>query len=178
MGSVMTFLFLFYLFSYSYANVIVIGAGAAGLSAATELKKAGILVRILEARERIGGRINTDFEHFGYPVELGAVLITEQKDNPLVSKANENGVRLVDVDFSKVKFFGADGVSLGNVYPSIIKVFENYVLFVKFNYEKLKNFSVRHSLMRFIMQNKLTLYQKSFFFLLATFSICLENTTI
>ena len=40
-------------------DVIVIGAGAAGLAAASKLTRAGINVHILEARDRIGGRIYT-----------------------------------------------------------------------------------------------------------------------
>lgn len=38
------------------ASVVVLGAGLAGLSAAYELKKAGYAVRVLEARDRVGGR--------------------------------------------------------------------------------------------------------------------------
>lgn len=41
------------------ADVIVIGAGLSGLTAAYELEQAGLKVAILEARERIGGRILT-----------------------------------------------------------------------------------------------------------------------
>lgn len=40
-------------------GVIIIGAGAAGLMAAREVSKIGIQVGILEARNRIGGRIHT-----------------------------------------------------------------------------------------------------------------------
>jgi monoamine oxidase len=40
-------------------QVIIIGAGAAGLAAAAQLKAAGITPLILEARDRIGGRILT-----------------------------------------------------------------------------------------------------------------------
>jgi phytoene dehydrogenase-like protein len=40
-------------------DVIVIGAGAAGLAAAAELGRAGLSVTILEARDRIGGRMFT-----------------------------------------------------------------------------------------------------------------------
>ena len=39
------------------ANTIIIGAGACGLMAARELAKAGKKITILEARQRIGGRI-------------------------------------------------------------------------------------------------------------------------
>ncbi len=58
------------------SSVIVIGAGAAGLNAAHLLSKAGRQVRILEARNRIGGRIHTiDQKPFTSPVELGAEFI-------------------------------------------------------------------------------------------------------
>jgi monoamine oxidase len=58
------------------ADVIVVGAGAAGISAAVALAARGLSVTILEARERIGGRIFTlrDAKHQA-PVELGAEFI-------------------------------------------------------------------------------------------------------
>ena len=42
------------------ADVVVIGAGVAGLSAATRLVEAGNDVVVLEARERVGGRLWTE----------------------------------------------------------------------------------------------------------------------
>ena len=57
-------------------DVAIIGAGAAGLAAASELVRGGRSVVVLEARDRIGGRI---FSHqhpdFPYPIELGAEFI-------------------------------------------------------------------------------------------------------
>jgi len=41
------------------ADILIIGAGAAGVAAARELSVAGLNVIVPEARERIGGRINT-----------------------------------------------------------------------------------------------------------------------
>jgi monoamine oxidase len=57
-------------------SVIVIGAGAAGLAAARKLGEAGLGVLILEARDRIGGRIFTKRNNsFPFPIELGAEFI-------------------------------------------------------------------------------------------------------
>ncbi|MYC55468.1 MAG: FAD-dependent oxidoreductase [Chloroflexi bacterium] len=56
-------------------NVIVIGAGIAGLSAAHHLKQAGIDATVLEARDRIGGRVWTNRDFADIPVEFGAELI-------------------------------------------------------------------------------------------------------
>ena len=58
------------------ADVIVIGAGVAGLVAASELAETGFSVIVLEARDRIGGRIFT-LKDAGreFPIELGAEFI-------------------------------------------------------------------------------------------------------
>ena len=58
------------------AQAIVIGAGAAGLSAARDLAAAGLSVLVLEARDRVGGRVHTLHEpQLPVPVELGAEFI-------------------------------------------------------------------------------------------------------
>ncbi len=57
-------------------DVIVIGAGVAGLTAARSLSSAGLSVRLLEARDRIGGRIYTLKDpDLDIPIELGAEFI-------------------------------------------------------------------------------------------------------
>ena len=57
-------------------DVAVIGAGAAGLAAATELSRRGLSVCVLEARDRIGGRILTRHEpDLAVPLELGAEFV-------------------------------------------------------------------------------------------------------
>ncbi len=56
-------------------DIIVIGAGAAGLSAARALQDAGENVVVLEATDRIGGRIYTDRSICDIPIELGAEFI-------------------------------------------------------------------------------------------------------
>ncbi|MDE2049620.1 MAG: FAD-dependent oxidoreductase [Gammaproteobacteria bacterium] len=62
--------------SEDHQDIILIGAGAAGLAAAAALGKSGRSVLVLEARDRIGGRIWTHLEPpLAAPVELGAEFI-------------------------------------------------------------------------------------------------------
>lgn len=56
------------------AEVIVIGAGFAGLTVARELRRHGVSVLVLEARDRIGGRTWTD-SRLGRALELGGAWI-------------------------------------------------------------------------------------------------------
>ncbi len=59
-------------------RVAVIGAGLAGLTAARELADAGFEVTVLEARDRIGGRVSSrDASGFDEPIELGAMFVTD-----------------------------------------------------------------------------------------------------
>ena len=58
------------------ADVLVLGAGVAGLAAAQELSQAGLRVIVIEARDRIGGRIFTQHvPGHPLPIELGAEFI-------------------------------------------------------------------------------------------------------
>jgi monoamine oxidase len=58
------------------SDVLIIGAGAAGLAAARALSTAKLKVTVLEARNRIGGRINTHLNSdLPAPVELGAEFV-------------------------------------------------------------------------------------------------------
>jgi monoamine oxidase len=71
----------------SSVDFAVIGAGAAGLAAGERLARAGADALVLEARERIGGRLLTA-PAGGYPVDLGAEWLHSADHNPL-SKAAE-----------------------------------------------------------------------------------------
>lgn len=79
------------------ADVIVIGAGAAGLAAATVLRESGLDVVVLEARDRIGGRIDT-VSHLpsGVPIETGAEFIHGQAA-PIRALAARFELRTVDI---------------------------------------------------------------------------------
>ena len=60
-------------------DVVVVGAGVAGLTAANELTKAGASVAVLEARDRIGGRLWTDVID-GAMLELGGQWVSPDQD--------------------------------------------------------------------------------------------------
>jgi monoamine oxidase len=65
----------------SKPDVVVIGAGAAGIAAALALHDKGIGVVVLEARERIGGRVWTHRDRrIPVPIELGAEFIHGRAD--------------------------------------------------------------------------------------------------
>ncbi len=57
------------------ADVCVIGAGLAGLTAARRLSQAGRSVFVLEARDRVGGRVWTRPSATGVPVDMGGCFI-------------------------------------------------------------------------------------------------------
>jgi monoamine oxidase len=90
-------------------HVIVIGAGIAGLAAARELVASGMTVTILEARDRIGGRIWTDHSWPGVPLDLGAAWIHGVEDNPIAELADEHGIETVETQYGELWLYGSDG---------------------------------------------------------------------
>ncbi|MGB9227628.1 flavin monoamine oxidase family protein [Mycobacterium sp.] len=81
-------------------SVLVVGAGMAGLAAARSLADAGWPVRLIEARDRIGGRINTTRD-WGVPLEMGASWIHGATNNPLMELAKSAGAQLVPTAYYK-----------------------------------------------------------------------------
>ena len=71
-------------------DLIIIGAGAAGIAAAREARARGLDFRVLEARERIGGRAYTD-TGFGFPVDHGCHWLHTADLNPLTRLADTLG---------------------------------------------------------------------------------------
>ncbi|HEY6473492.1 MAG TPA: flavin monoamine oxidase family protein [Acidimicrobiales bacterium] len=73
------------------ADVCVVGAGLAGLTAARRLTQAGQSVVVLEARDRVGGRVWTQSTEGGVPVDMGGCFIGPNHER-LQALAKETGV--------------------------------------------------------------------------------------
>jgi monoamine oxidase len=78
-------------------DVLIIGAGAAGLAAARDLATAGIKVAVIEARERIGGRVYTEHvDGLDFPIELGAEFV-HGRPPALMKILDDQSMPFVDV---------------------------------------------------------------------------------
>ncbi|KAM7523912.1 hypothetical protein LguiA_013814 [Lonicera macranthoides] len=123
----------------SLPSVIVIGAGVSGISAARILRNASFKVLLLESRDRIGGRIHTDYT-FGCPVDMGASWLHGVcNENPLAPMIRRLGLTLYrtsgdnsvlyDHDLESYSLFDMDGrqvpqqmvIEVGEAFKKILK---------------------------------------------------------
>ncbi|CAF3736188.1 unnamed protein product [Rotaria socialis] len=120
-------------------DVIIVGCGSAGIAAAIDLQTVPQLkFTIVEARDRVGGRVSTDRTTFGTdkPIDLGAQWIHHYRSEHPLHKYNElctdihtknyfssrsSGTQFCDIDGTKI---GSDKVSdaekiFNNLYRTI-----------------------------------------------------------
>ena len=78
-------------------DVVVVGAGVSGLAAARALRERGVRVEVLEARDRIGGRIFTHRDpRAPAPIELGAEFMHGSAPE-VMAIVREAGLLAVDI---------------------------------------------------------------------------------
>ncbi|MBK8397501.1 MAG: outer membrane beta-barrel protein [Leptospiraceae bacterium] len=93
----------------SYKKVVIIGAGVAGLHAAKTLYDIGIRnIQIIEAKNRWGGRINTNYGFASFPIELGAEII-HGENSEFKKTVDKQRVPLIEFDASAFDYFYYQG---------------------------------------------------------------------
>ncbi|BAB50515.1 flavin monoamine oxidase family protein [Mesorhizobium japonicum] len=76
-------------------DVVIVGAGFTGLSAALELKRAGINFVLLEARDRVGGRVEAVRNGLGERIDSGGQFLCEDMPE-LMALARARGKTFVE----------------------------------------------------------------------------------
>jgi monoamine oxidase len=96
------------------SDVIVLGAGVAGLAAAARLTDAGCSVRVVEARDRVGGRVHSlRGAPWPVPVDLGAEFV-QGRIPPLFRLAQEAGLPVVELDGARWRWSAGQLSALDN----------------------------------------------------------------
>ena len=102
-------------------DALIIGGGIAGLVAACHLTDAGLRVTLLEARDRLGGRIYT--ESTGeFPVELGAEFVHGHPDE-ILAIAAEGATPIVPVQGSFRRMINGEWAEAGHLMEKIDQLF-------------------------------------------------------
>lgn len=107
-------------------KIVVIGAGISGLIAAQKLQSFGFEVLILEARDRVGGRVAT-FRKGQFISDIGAMVVTGIYGNPITILAKQ-----LDLELKKIKsqcpLFGPNGKLISKNKDEIIEREFNKIL--------------------------------------------------
>jgi monoamine oxidase len=102
-------------------DTLIIGGGIAGLSAARQLTEAGLRVTLLEARDRLGGRIYTQHAA-GFPVELGAEFV-HGRPQEIFGLAAEAAVPVVPVEGSFRRKINGAWADSGHLMENVDQLF-------------------------------------------------------
>lgn len=114
-------------------TVIVVGAGISGLAAARKLKDKGFTVQVLEAQDRVGGRLRSD-RSLGIAFDEGASWIHGIDGNPITDLAQKAGMATFHTDDESLVSYDLGGVlrseaafsSVEAEYYSILETLMNH----------------------------------------------------
>ena len=90
-------------------TVVIIGAGISGLAAAKKLKENGFDVIVLEAQDKVGGRLRTN-RTLGVAFDEGASWIHGTNGNPLTNLAQQAGMNTAFTDDESLVCYDVGGV--------------------------------------------------------------------
>lgn len=90
-------------------TVIIIGAGISGLAAAKKLKEKGFNVIVLEAQDKVGGRLRTN-RTLGVAFDEGASWIHGTNGNPITNLAQQAGMNTAFTDDESLVCYDIGGV--------------------------------------------------------------------
>lgn len=90
-------------------SIIVIGAGISGAIIAKILKDKGFNVIVLEAKNRVGGRIYTESSLLSVPVDLGAGWIHQSNGNPITELVNNFKIKSIVTDYENNQLYNTNG---------------------------------------------------------------------
>jgi len=91
-------------------TVVVVGGGISGLAAAKKLKEKGFTVIVLEAQDKVGGRIRTE-RSLGVAFDEGASWIHGPNGNPITNLASQSGANTYLTSDDSVKVFDSNGTA-------------------------------------------------------------------
>jgi monoamine oxidase len=103
------------------SRVVVVGAGFAGLGAARTLHDLGVSVMVLEARDRIGGRVHTVSLGSDAVADAGAAWLQQGPTNSLGRLADRLGLATVATDFHAPRSAAPDG-PVGDVSAALAAI--------------------------------------------------------
>ncbi|HSW69396.1 MAG TPA: FAD-dependent oxidoreductase [Gammaproteobacteria bacterium] len=145
-------------------KVIIIGAGIAGLAACSKLSELGFDARILEARNRAGGRIETDHS-LGIPFGKGAGWIHGDENNPMTELAKQFNAKMAPIDSSQFSIFDKNGLPIpNNVVEKFKSQFDKYLKDAKKSaYHSTSDISLSTALNSVIESEKFSTLEKTLF---------------
>jgi len=108
-------------------RVVVIGAGLAGLATGQELHKQGHEVVVVEARERIGGRIWTSTQWPDMPLDFGATWIHGTQGNPLTDLAEQINAKRLTTYYDRAVTYNTSGQPLSDAEEARMEDLRNQV---------------------------------------------------